>query len=250
MDDPQVSLPPLGISDLIGRSLRLLVAHFGFLFPIAFVPALIATVIGRFAGGQPIIDDLAATQSGLPGPTALLAIAVDIFISFLVAGVMCLAALDALFGKRHTIGEYLRQTLRHIAPIVLLGALLYVAAGFAAILMLIPGLYILARYLPWTAAIVFENSGWAGLSRAQELTEGYRWPLVAAVAIMGLLVVALMLVLAPLAFAGGPLLGIFVEAIFTGIYYALISIFSAIVYTRLREIREGVTAADLAASIE
>lgn len=250
MDDPQVSLPSLGIGDLIGRSLRLLITHFGFLFPIAFVPALIATVIGQFADGQTITDDLAPLQSSLPGPAAFLAIAVSIFISFLVTGVMCLAALDALFGKRHTVGEYLRQTTRHIAPIVLVGALVYVAAGFAAILLLVPGLYILARYLPWTPAIVFENSGWAGLARAQELTVGYRWPLVASVTIIGLIIVSLMFLLAPIAIAGGTLVDILVEATFTGIYYALISIFSALVYVRLREIREGATITDLAAGID
>jgi hypothetical protein len=145
MDDRRVARPSLGIGDLVRRSLKLAAAHFGFLFPIAFVPALISTVIGQYAGGQPIIDDLETPGSGLPGPAAFLAISVNIFISFNVTGVMCLAALDALLGKRHTIGEYLRQTLRHIAPIVLLGTLVYVAAGFAAILLLVPGLYVLAR---------------------------------------------------------------------------------------------------------
>jgi hypothetical protein len=35
-----------------------------------------------------------------------------------------------------------------------------------------------------------------------------------------------------------------------GIYFALVLVFSALVYARLREIKEGVTTAELAASID
>ncbi len=247
MDEPQAALPSLGLGNLLGRTVTLVIANLGFLFPLAFVPALIAAVIGQLAGGQPQLDGSVPPQ---PGPGAFLAILVNIFISFLVAGVMCLAALDALLGKRHSIGDYVRQTMRHIAPIILLGALIYVAAGVAAIALLLPGLYVLARFLPWTPAIVFENAGWSGLSRAQELTEGYRWPLVAAIIVIGLIVVAMMLVFGPIAAIGGPIIAILVEAVFTGLYYALVSVFAALVYMRLREIKEGVTAAELAASID
>jgi hypothetical protein len=247
MHDPQATLPSLGLGNLLGKTLTLVIANLGFLFPLAFVPALIAAVLGQFAGGQPQFDGSVPLE---PGPGAFLAIIVNIFISFLVAGVMCLAALDALLGKRHSVGDYLRQTMRHIAPIMLLGAVVYVAAGMAAIFLLLPGLYVLARFLPWTPAIVFENAGWSGLARAQELTEGYRWPLVAATIVIGLIVVALMLVFGPIATMGGPIIAILVEAVFTGLYYALVSVFSALVYMRLREIKEGVTAADLAASID
>jgi hypothetical protein len=70
------------------------------------------------------------------------------------------------------------------------------------------------------------------------------------VIVIGLIVVAVMLVLGPIAAMGGRSVGIRVEASFTGLYYALVSVFSALVCARLREIKEGATAAELAASID
>jgi hypothetical protein len=239
----------LGVLRLIGRSFRLLAAQFGFLFPLAFAPSLALSAIAYALGGDPT----EVGPEGLPvlGWGALLALFFNVLIGFVVTGVMCLAALDAALGKRHTIGEYLSQTLRHIGPIVVLGLLLSVATGFGMVLALLPGLYVVARWLPWAPAIVFENAGWSGLGRAQELTEGYRWPLVGAATLIGLAVLAVLLLAGPLlgaAFAMGPI-GVAVEAAFAGLYYALIAVFTALVYVRLREIKEGVAATEIAETI-
>jgi hypothetical protein len=44
-------------------------------------------------------------------------------------------------------------------------------------------------------------------------------------------------------------LALLVEAVISAIYYALLAIFTALIYVRLREVREGRTAAEIAASI-
>lgn len=243
--------PPLGAVGLIGRSFRLVAGQFGFLFPLAFVPALALSaltyvVVDAGAIGDPVAAD--ATPLGAGGIVVLI---VNVIASLVVTGVMCLAALDAVLGKRHTVGEYLRQTLRHLGPIVGLGLLVSIATGFGVVLLVIPGLYVMARYLPWTPAVVFENAGWAGLSRGQDLTEGYRWPLAGAVALMGVAVVAILLAAGPLLVAmGAGLAGVLVEGAFTALYYALIAVFTALVYLRLREIKDGMSAADIAATID
>lgn len=241
--------PPLGIAALLTGSFRILFAHFGFLFPLAFVPALALAALSRVvvpAG----IDPAAA---GLTQPTAseIAFLLANVLAGFVVAGVLCLAALDALLGKRHSLRDYLAQTLRHIGPIVALGLLVSVATGLGMLFLLLPGLYLLARYLPWTPAVVFENAGWSGLARAQDLTAGYRWPLVGAAALLGLALAALVLALAPImsGAAGGGIVGGIVEGVFAGFYYALISVFTAIAYLRLREIKEGMSAADIADTI-
>jgi hypothetical protein len=58
-------------------------------------------------------------------------------------------------------------------------------------------------------------------------------------------------VIGPVLMAAGqsPLLAVMLEAVLSGLYYALAAIFTALVYLRLRAIREGATAADIAASI-
>ena len=239
----------LGVLTLVGRSFRLVYEGFGFLFPLGFLPSLAISLLTYAAMGgpsEPMPVDFALS------PAFLGALAVNIVGGVLVSGVMCLAALDVALGKRHGLSEYLGQALRHLAPLILLGFLVSLAIGLGATLFLIPGLYLAARFLPWTQAALFENAGWGALGRAQELTEGHRWPLVLAIVVMGLATLAILLVLGPImAMAMDSLiLASLVEAAFTALAYALISAFSGLAYLRLREIKEGVTATDVAGMID
>jgi hypothetical protein len=243
--------PPLGIGALIAQSFRLLFANFATLFPLAFVPALLLAILGYLTdtATPPPSDPAEVPDMGL-GPGALLLGLLASLIGFFVMGFMALAALDAVIGKRHTVGEYTAQTLRHFLPIVGLGIALSFALVVGLLLFIVPGLYIAARYLPWIQTVVFENAGWSGLGRARDLTEGYRWPLVAALLLFGLLVLAAAFVIAPLAVTIGGPLAVLVEAVLTGLYYALVSIFGALIYARLREIKEGLSIPQIAALID
>lgn len=251
MTDQSGPTPPLGAISLVFRSFQLLAAHFGFLFPLAAVPSLaLAALSFLIAPSMGDMEPIDGTQFG--GPALALSVLIDLLLSFVITGVMCLASLDALLGKRHGIGDYLRQTLRHIGPIVVLGVLISVATGLGTVLLVAPGLYIIGRYLPWTPAVVFENAGWSGLQRAQALTEGYRWPLAGAALLLGALLIVAVLVLSPLLSAAttSAALAILIEGVFSGFYYSLIAIFTALVYMRLREIKEGMTAGQIAESID
>jgi hypothetical protein len=248
--------PSLRVFGLIGDTLRLLGSHFFFLFPIAFVPSLGLILVEYVTGtGEPIAIDPetgAMPPDFAPGPY-ILTFLLNVVVASAISGVMCLAALDAVIGKRHAIGDYVRQTLRHLGPIVVLGTILYVLAGIGLFLFILPGLYVLARYWPWIAAIVFEDSGWSGLTRAQELTQGYRLPLAGAIALFTLLGALILFFLAPFAAVGaeaGTLMQIPIAAAVSAIFYALIAVFIALVYARLREIKDGMSPADIAATIE
>jgi hypothetical protein len=250
--DTTATLPPLGVGELIAQSFRLLLAHFGTLFPLAFVPALVISLLGWMVTPVPPPDvDPAASPVAAIGLVPALVGLLLLVGGYFVMGFMSLAALDAVLGKRHTVGEYSAQTLRHLAPIVVLGVLLSIAMTIGAILLIVPGLYIAARYFPWVPAIVFENAGWSGLARARDLTGGYRWPLVGAVLVVVLVIIAAILVLVPLSLAlGGGVLSVLLEAVVTGIYYAFASVLTALVYARLREIKEGLTIPQIAALID
>src|SRR5688572_27271098 len=135
-------LPPLGIGDLISRSLRLLAGHFGTLFPLAFVPALVLAVLNwMVVPPMPPAPDPAASPLAF-SPVALAVGLLGTVVSFFVMGFMSLAALDALLGKRHSLGEYAGQSLRHLGPIVGLGILLSIAIGIGAVFLIVPALYI------------------------------------------------------------------------------------------------------------
>jgi hypothetical protein len=244
---------PLGAFRLVLGAVALLARNLGFLFPLAFLPALGLTLATYALVGAP---DLSAGPAAPVAPGAaiagLFAVALNIAVGFVVTGVMCLAGLDAALGKRHTIADYVGQTLRHGGAIVVLGALLSLATAIGVVLLVLPGLYIAARWLPWAPAMLFENLGWGALGRAQQLTEGRRWPLVGAVALMAVVVVALLLVATPLMLlAGGSLLAAaLVETALTALYYGLVACFTALAYLRLRELDEGLDAAAVAATID
>jgi hypothetical protein len=250
--NPAAPRPPLGVTGLLTQTFRLLFARFTTLFPLAFVPALVLALL-NWGVSAPIPADFDPMVDPLPLPSwgeLLLGLASTV-IGFFIIGFMCLAALDAVMGRSHTIAEYTRQALRQLLPIGVLGILLSIGAGIGAVFFIVPGLYILARFLPWVEAVVFEDAGWSGLSRAQDLTEGYRWPLVGAVIAMAVIVLALILLISPLAYlvVGSGLLSALLEAVVSGLYYALIAIFTALVYARLRAVREGLSIEQIAATI-
>lgn len=247
-DGPAAHLPPLGIGRLIAQTFRLLVTRFTTLFPLAFVPALVLELL-NWGVSTPIPVDFDPMTDTLPMPSwseVIVGLA-GMVVGFFVIGFMCLAALDAVMGRTHTIGQYTRQAIRQLLPIGTLGILLSIAAGIGAVFFLVPGLYILARFLPWVETVVFEDAGWSGLGRAQQLTEGYRWPLVSAVILMTLIV--LLISLLGYAVSGSGLLAALLEAVVSGFYYALIAIFTALIYARLREVKEGKTIEQIAATI-
>ncbi len=245
-------LPPLGVFGLIAQTFRLFFARFGTLFPLAFGPALILALIGWAITPVALPENFDPAVDSFPTP-GLGDVALGILsmlIGFFVIGFMCLAALDAVMGRSHTISQYTQQTLRQLLPIGVLGIALTIMAGIGGALLIVPGLYVLARFLPWVESVVFEDVGWSGLGRAQQLTEGYRWPLVGAVLLMGVIVLAIIVALTPIMIAvSGGLAGALVEAVISALYYALIAIFTALIYARLREIKEGMSIAQIAATI-
>lgn len=241
----------LGALALAAGSVRLYFRNFGVLFPLAFAPALALSLLG-WALSPTDAPDPTAMAAANPF-AALIHLAVNVGVGFLVTGVMCLAALDAALGKRHTLSEYLGQTLRHAAALVVLGVLLSIATAAGVVLAVLPGLYIAARWLPWAQAVLFENLGWSGLGRAQALTEGRRWPLVGALVLMALPVTAILVAAGlVLAFVGdGPVVVVaLTEAVATAIYYGLVACFTALAYLRLRALAEGLDAAAIAAAID
>jgi hypothetical protein len=235
---------PLGIGALLSDTLRLTGTAFGRLFAIAFVPALVSAVLAGAADPVPSTGVTAGQLwSGL----------VDLVLGTFVAGVLCLIALDAAFGKRHEIGDYLRQAARHFLPLLVFGLLLSLAMAIGLVFLVLPGLYVAGRYLPYVPATVFEDRGWEGTSRAEELTRGYRWPLVGALVVFGAMVLAFVLVIGLFVGMGTGTLGrvptMLVGAAVTAACYAVFATFTAVVYLRLRALREGLSPSDIAATV-
>ncbi len=250
--DP-ADLPAFGAASLVAQSLRQLVAQMGRLFPYAFVAALVVTVLGRWTSdaGTAAFDPAASPLSVFT-PTVLLVVLAWTLFSVAASGVLILVALDALLGTRHGLGQYVSQALRRILPLAVLTTLYGVAVGLASVFLIVPGLYVAARFYPLIPAVVFEDRGWSGLTRARDLTQGYRWAIAALILLVVVIAVVLVvgggLVFGAIQPVGGGIafLG---EVILNALSLAYTAILGALVYLRLRELNEGMSRADVAANI-
>ena len=108
-------------------------------------------------------------------------------------------------------------------------------------------------YTIWIAAIpsiVVENQGVSSLGRSMELTSGYRWQCLGAILVMFLCILGVSLVMGIVQVALGALLGELgaglISLLSSGLSMALTGIFIALIYARLREIKEGTSVESLA----
>ncbi|QHQ34545.1 hypothetical protein [Algicella marina] len=136
-----------------------------------------------------------------------------------------------------------------------------------ALLPMVAILYLGARFGLFVTVAVAEGAGLASLSRASQLTNGYRWPVLAALlltlcgmlamlAVVSLVVgVSYAILPAPnLGLAAWPALWIFITAVttivFLGVVIGLPAAFGASLYARLRRLQEGIDTEDVAAVFE
>jgi uncharacterized membrane protein len=99
-------------------------------------------------------------------------------------------------------------------------------------------------------AVVIERLGFRGLGRSEKLTKNYRWPIVGALVltwICALIIIVVALFVADFALSSGVLaVSILLYAAFTAVGTGLLSILTALIYARLREIKEGVSVDQIA----
>lgn len=239
----------LEVRRLLGDSFRMLQAHFGVLFLLAFAPALLEEA--AFVAVLPGLQDSAQMQQVTP--TLLLAALVSSVISHLIIAVVTVAAIDCAAGARRTLGEYVALALRNVIPLMVIGVILSLAAGFAALFFVVPGLYVYAQFFVWLPVLLVEGRGLGALARAQDMTRGHRWPLVGAILMLGALFLLVLMALGPLigslSTAVSGVLGAVLASAMSALGYAVFAIFGALVYLRLRYLEDGTEPAEIAASV-
>ncbi len=259
----QAERPPLGIIDLIGATFRSFFARFGLIFALAYLAALAvlainSLLIGPLALGaldpdasEQAVLELFSTADGMARFFAVSLITPAIGFS-LSNALIALAAYDAQAGRPARLGRYLATALSHLPAIIVLSLVVSVLGwiGFAALIA--PGLWIFAVFAVTAPAIVIERAGFGALGRSAALTRGYRWPIVGAILLLGLIALALNAAfefgLSPLLLEiGEPWLIAAIAAATAALTLGVSGAFVATLYARLREIRDGATPEALAA---
>lgn len=227
----------------IGGGAQLLAAALAGIGSLAAIGAITGITLNLQAG-----HPARATRAILRGLAAVPLVLVFGAVLFLVLG----AILFAMVGAVGFLGSSTSGT---------------VPAGITLVMLLgwLPlSLYVMARYALLVPVIVAERPGLGALGRASALTKGYRWPVAGGLVLMAMLLMLLNLVYAvgfgalfyldpQLTFTGssaGILAFSLIGLVTSALAYAVLAIFVALLYARLREIKEGPRAEDLVAVFE
>lgn len=247
-------MPALGVGRIIGESFAIFFRRIvwftilGFL-PLVVVYGLLALLVGGWAL-QPTLGGAA----GVSDVISLVVQAVQVVVFSVAGAFMVMAAYDAKLARPVRLGDYLVGTLRQLVPLVLCSVVIWIGFFIAAMALVVPGLWLLAVWSVAMPAIVIEGAGFSSLGRSAALTKGYRWPIVGAMILlaicMGIITMALVfLVGSVLAAAGGVfalVVGVVLYAVVSAAGYGIFYIGIALIYARLREIKEGTSVETLA----
>ena len=119
--------------------------------------------------------------------------------------------------------------------------------------LLVPGVWLLSVWCCVTPAIIIENKDYNCFNRSAQLTKEYRWPCAGVFVIVGICsFIPLMVVnwlnvfgFASTEFASASVF-ILLQIIAMAFFTAMTGICTALIYTRLREIKEGTRVEQLA----
>lgn len=137
------------------------------------------------------------------------------------------------------VGEVLGSVWPKLISLILLQLVVGILVGIGLILLIIPGVILALMWIVAVPSMVVENRGvFDSMSRSSELTHGNRMRILA----IGILLLAIYVAIAligALLIAATPVIGAIALIVVAVLLYPYVAIISAVLYFRLRELREG-----------
>ncbi|MEP3277996.1 MAG: hypothetical protein ABJN26_14480 [Stappiaceae bacterium] len=237
----------LGIGEIIGDTFSIFVGNIPAIAILGCLPSLITlAVIGLLFGNGYLTGEIDADTSGF---STLIVTILSMAAYGVTSALLVQMAYDAKIGRPVTPARYIQPALSSVVPIVILTLVATIAMGIAFVALIVPGLWVYAVFSVFIPAIVIDRAGFAALGRSIALTKEYRWPIIgltlviwiiaAVVNLGGLFLTGLI--------GGGLLVNIVILSIVYGLAYSISGISVALLYARLREIKEGASVSDLVA---
>jgi hypothetical protein len=187
-----------------------------------------------------------------------------IVLGTLSQAIVLYGAFQVMRGQPVDLAESARIGLRRFFAIVGLALCVSLLAGFATLLLVVPGVIVYLMWFVATPVCVVEQLGpFASMGRSRELTKGHRWkllglsllillPALVVGAIVGAIIVATMgtggFLATSTAMAGT--LGKVVNLIWSAVWTAFLAIVIVVTYHDLRVAKEGVDTNQIAAVFE
>jgi hypothetical protein len=260
--------PPLGVNQILSGAFELLGARLGKVIGIGFVIGLIVTVAAILILGPQLALGLGPPEELEPGQPpelpgvgeaiGLFAVSILQLVGYaLTSAALILLAFDARVGRDRPVSDYLAGALVNVVPVIALSVAVGVMVAVGLMLLIVPGIWLVAVFSVFVPVIVLEQAGFSALGRSAALTRDYRWSIVGLGLVLYLIVIVVSLVVGlPLALLGvaagepGPLgigVAVLLDALASAIFAGYGAMVAALLYARLRQLKEGITLEDLSA---
>lgn len=242
---------PFGVGSVVGDSFSILFSKLPVVALLGFIPALFDVILTNSMN----LDTTASLEPGAEFDTAGfvgrfgVAFLFSLVMMSIITATLVQFSYDAKLGRSAQIGRYFSTAIRNLPAIIVLSIVASILYAIGFMLLIIPGIWLYAVFSMLVPVIVIEGAGFGALGRSAELTKGYRWPIIGALFLIFLCLFLFGFVTAFIlaAISGGSLfgLGVLLETIINAISYGLASIAIAMIFARLKEIKEGVSVSDL-----
>lgn len=217
-----------------------------------FVPFAILTAILVVVPGI-ILNQLiysAATTGNLTLVSAVGGI-ISAVLGYILQAAIVYGTFQTMLGQQVTLGEIVNRGLAVILPVIGVAILVGIGIGIGFLLLFIPGLILMTMWAVAIPVAVIERPGvTASISRSMALTQGNRWKIFALFVIYGVATLVVGLIFGGAALAGGAAGGnivmTVVEMIFTGLLQMFLAVAVAVLYSALRNIKDGVGVSEIA----
>jgi hypothetical protein len=217
--------------------------YFSNIVPFVLLSALALSPVLLFSAWTstlPAADPMTALIRSLAG-------LIQIFCAPVATAAITYGVYEQMRGASPSLGACLKVGLSTLFPLVGLAIVQSFGIGCATLACLIPGIILAVRWSVAVPAKVEERvSVGDALSRSTYLTEGYRWQVFGVLAIMGAIAVGLFIVLAVI-FGGktqsGPFQ--FTSSLISVVTTGLSATASAVMYYRLRSVKESIDVAQI-----
>jgi hypothetical protein len=179
----------LDFGELLDGTFTLYRQHFTVFFGMALLPQIPVILFWLLF---PLVAGAGVGAAQLMDAAMVLLMPYALFASILVFGGVTHAAARAYAGDEATIGESLRRGLSRWPVLAIASLISWALIMFGFILLIVPGLILLAMFFAVTPAVVIESRGpIASLGRSRRLSKGGR------VRVLGVMVVAWLITLLP-----------------------------------------------------
>jgi hypothetical protein len=222
------------VGDVMFKSVKMLLRN---LLPFGIVTGVAALP-------QVLLFDRLSGHGGKPSNFVLIAVGavLTVVLMALSQAVVLQGAFECMRGGRPDVRTSFKHAWRRLLPVIGVALLTSILSGLAFFLLVFPALMLItAWYIATPACVVEQTSPWQSLKRSEALTDGHRWKVFSAIAVLAILsgVGGSMLNLID----AGTTVGMVTKLIWYAFFGAYSAILGVVMYHDLRAAKEGVNVA-------